>query len=317
MLAFVIALILIAFFCALLWFFFDRKYQFFVMAHSKTVHRILTLNEEYHFKTVPKLDMEHSYDNEHFYNDVSPTDYLIYQLVTQKRKYIEAMNLADENKELYTAYYAKIEKTCCYGEYNTEVTLSSKAKLLAVEKRLVRHILHKPNINFSVVVTLCQTNIRGVTLRKKKRVFDAERIWQYIREISQKNGDRYLNRDVWDAICRVERGKVSNKMRFAIYARDHYRCRKCGRAAKRLEIDHIFPIAKGGKSNFENLQTLCHFCNALKADTVEEGVRSSSQYKVKEFCPECGAGLVVKKGKNGGFYACPNYPKCKYSKTMR
>ncbi len=33
-----------------------------------------------------------------------------------------------------------------------------------------------------------------------------------------------------------------------------------------------------------------------------------------EMCPECGAPLVIKKGKYGEFTACSNYPKCKYTK---
>ncbi len=73
----------------------------------------------------------------------------------------------------------------------------------------------------------------------------------------------------WQSICRVERGKVTNKMRFAIYERDHYRCRKCGKSTDDLEVDHIIPISKGGKSTFDNLQTLCHRCNYRKGSNIE------------------------------------------------
>ena len=48
-------------------------------------------------------------------------------------------------------------------------------------------------------------------------------------------------------------------------------CRKCGISGRYapLEIDHIIPIAKGGKSTYNNLQTLCHKWNAKKGDTLE------------------------------------------------
>ena len=38
----------------------------------------------------------------------------------------------------------------------------------------------------------------------------------------------------------------------------------------------------------------------------------------KEVCPKCGAELIKKIGKHGysDFYACPNYPKCKFIKKM-
>lgn len=58
-------------------------------------------------------------------------------------------------------------------------------------------------------------------------------------------------------------------MRFSIYERDGYRCCKCGISDRyaQLEIDHILPIAKGGKTTYDNLQTLCHKCNMEKGDT--------------------------------------------------
>lgn len=38
---------------------------------------------------------------------------------------------------------------------------------------------------------------------------------------------------------------------------------------KDLEIDHIIPIAKGGKSTYDNLQTLCHRYNIKKGDKLD------------------------------------------------
>ena len=79
-----------------------------------------------------------------------------------------------------------------------------------------------------------------------------------------------MNKEIWNAICRVERGRVSNEMRRKIYERDNYRCRCCGRSQNEvdLEIDHIVPIAKGGKSTSDNLQTLCTDCNKRKGTTI-------------------------------------------------
>ncbi len=35
-----------------------------------------------------------------------------------------------------------------------------------------------------------------------------------------------------------------------------------------MTIDHILPKSKGGKDTLENLQPMCHSCNAQKADKV-------------------------------------------------
>lgn len=53
------------------------------------------------------------------------------------------------------------------------------------------------------------------------------------------------------------------KLRKAIFKRDGKVCRKCG-STKRLSIDHVIPVARGGGDELENLQVLCMVCNASK-----------------------------------------------------
>ncbi len=52
---------------------------------------------------------------------------------------------------------------------------------------------------------------------------------------------------------------------------------------------------------------------------VEEGKKNIKSLKtVKatgEMCPECGAELLLRKGRYGEFIACSNFPKCKYTKN--
>lgn len=66
-----------------------------------------------------------------------------------------------------------------------------------------------------------------------------------------------------------QRALMTSKLREKIKERDHYTCQHCGLSTKDephllLEIDHIIPIAKGGLSTEENLQTLCWQCNRQK-----------------------------------------------------
>ena len=174
----------------------------------------------------------------------------------------------------------------------------------------------RPCIRFSIPVKIWRTNIQGKRLTVKSADFNMDQIEEIIKLLNQKNGDFYLNPEIWDSICRVERAKVSNRLRFAIYERDGHRCRKCGRYSNNLEIDHIYPISKGGKSTIDNLQTLCHDCNVKKSNTIESGV-VSPRYGRRVYgglCPNCKVNLVLKKGRYGEFFACPNYPSCKYTK---
>ena len=70
---------------------------------------------------------------------------------------------------------------------------------------------------------------------------------------------------------KAEREKVKAGLRFDILKRDGYRCQICGSCASdgvKLHVDHIIPIAKGGKSVESNLRTLCDRCNIGKSDKI-------------------------------------------------
>lgn len=71
--------------------------------------------------------------------------------------------------------------------------------------------------------------------------------------------------------ARSERSAMTNDLREAIKLRDNYTCQECGNSVYRepnllLEVDHIVPISKGGKTEADNLQTLCWRCNRAKSD---------------------------------------------------
>jgi 5-methylcytosine-specific restriction endonuclease McrA len=60
--------------------------------------------------------------------------------------------------------------------------------------------------------------------------------------------------------ARVDRRYISVGIKAAIWKRDHGQCRICG-SDKRLELDHIKPFARGGKTTEDNLRLLCRNCN--------------------------------------------------------
>ena len=54
---------------------------------------------------------------------------------------------------------------------------------------------------------------------------------------------------------------------------DNFTCCNCGNSTYKepnllLEIDHIIPVAKGGCTEEDNLQTLCWKCNRAKSDKI-------------------------------------------------
>ena len=64
-----------------------------------------------------------------------------------------------------------------------------------------------------------------------------------------------------------KRPAISSKIRWDVFEKDNYQCVFCGNK-KELEVDHIIPIAKGGRHIMTNFQTLCRKCNEKKSDEI-------------------------------------------------
>lgn len=72
----------------------------------------------------------------------------------------------------------------------------------------------------------------------------------------------------------VNRRTLPLGLRYRVLSRDRFRCRRCGRSPATelgvtLHVDHMRPLAAGGKTFEGNLRTLCADCNLGKAVGVE------------------------------------------------
>lgn len=245
----------------------EKIYFQFLMTNSISLNNLININEKYNFYTpVNNFDYSKTYDNKIFYDSISCEDYLIYQLQFKKNIIQKEIELINKNKESFLLYNQKISEIQTFGEYKSMTKLKKK-HLLSMEKKLFEQKKLNPIINFKININLSCAKINGSIYRSKSQSFSSEQITYLINKLNNKSKNFYNDKMIWDALCRVERGKVSNKMRFSIYQRDGYRCKICGRKENYLEIDHIKPIAKGGKSTYDNLQTLCKRCNKIKGDT--------------------------------------------------
>lgn len=60
--------------------------------------------------------------------------------------------------------------------------------------------------------------------------------------------------------------------RKAIYQRDHNMCQYCGKklSTKELTLDHVLPLAQGGRTSWTNLVVACFPCNNRKGDKTPD-----------------------------------------------
>ena len=75
------------------------------------------------------------------------------------------------------------------------------------------------------------------------------------------------------SFVKEQRTLMTKKLREYIKKRDDYTCCNCKNSTYKepnllLEIDHIIPVSKGGRTEEENLQTLCWKCNRSKSNKI-------------------------------------------------
>lgn len=83
-----------------------------------------------------------------------------------------------------------------------------------------------------------------------------------------------------------------------VIVRDEFRCAYCGANPKKLTVDHVVPISKGGKSTFENCVAACKECNAKKSNRLPSEANMYFQRK-KPFQPTIAEFLRLKLKKLG------------------
>ena len=89
----------------------------------------------------------------------------------------------------------------------------------------------------------------------------------YYLSVQSKIKKYYLNK-IKDKFNKKRRSIFSqsrDKLMLKIIERDGYFCQEC-EITKKLSLDHIIPLSKGGSDEMDNLQILCVSCNSSKGD---------------------------------------------------
>ena len=61
----------------------------------------------------------------------------------------------------------------------------------------------------------------------------------------------------------ARRERIPEDVRLFVWQSDEGKCVKCA-SRKKLEYDHIIPLARGGSNTKRNIQLLCEACNREK-----------------------------------------------------
>ena len=250
----------------------NRKYVDFVNEHSLAIRAIKELNSKYQFSSIYPLIYKNCYDSTRNFENVSCKDYLIYQFHLNTLSVRRIIKSRNNNISKEIDYKSKVDLAKDkLGNFDVSIEDLDEEKLRNIESIVFNDLIEKVNTDFYAEVHLYLTRGRiHRVVDEKKELFDLNEIIDVLKSIDSSkliDGRRFYSGEVWDSIKRVERAKVSKELRQEIFERDGYTCVNCGSTEKEsLEIGHIMPISKGGKTELDNLQTLCHDCNVRKGN---------------------------------------------------
>ena len=122
---------------------------------------------------------------------------------------------------------------------------------------------------FGFILFLVIGNIVTAILKEKKEEEKRRRQEKAASERKEKERERDAHR----LFVAQQRRLMTDSLRYDVMRRDGFRCQLCGTTAKdgyKLHVDHIIPVSKGGRTEMQNLRTLCERCNMGKGAKIEE-----------------------------------------------
>lgn len=202
-------------------------------------------------------------------NRISIINYVCGCVRENEESWINLYSKANSNKNIYEKYlveYETIKNTHSGKSYNDvkkKTFLFSEKQYLKFEIKYCSKKILKPQTSLCIIVKISYTSPAGRN--------------HYCKEYELKNTSideiftRIADRKEYQKSIDYQRALMTSGKRYDILRRDNYKCQICGRSQSdgaKLEVDHIIPISKGGKTIDDNLQTLCHECNQGKKDKM-------------------------------------------------
>lgn len=229
--------------------------------HSRRLAGIISLNERFVFATDirPKYDYRVVLPNKRSFDSFEPYSYFGGLVSTDLSNYEKLFKSLEDNKQKYPEYCneiamlpTEIPQEVCQKHTRVPYSLVNHN-----EKRLIYAVTQRPVMDSKVVFHVRYTSPKG-----RKSYYK-----EYVCMMSQLSAN-YYHHVVTNSMKAFQRSLMTDSLRYDVMKRDGFRCVLCGRTANDgvvLHVDHIFPVAKGGKTEMNNLRTLCEYCNLGKS----------------------------------------------------
>lgn len=241
-----------------------------VKKSSSMYKKLTTLNSKYLFKNKfpERKDIFEKCSNKRGFDTAIFDDYLE-KRIEEEIKFFD--KTVSENEEAYQNYRAYVKEYNLLHPEKIETVSRFHLKEWKLwiynfyERLIFKTYKLKPLRYTKVFVKISYTSPQGKNTYSKSHLYSYDGLkshYDYIKKLIERKSTR-------ENLIRIERAKVSNSVRISVFKRDHYTCQICGGTKSdgiMLHVDHMIPVSKGGKTEINNLQTLCDRCNSGKSN---------------------------------------------------
>lgn len=234
--------------------------------NSKLYASIQDINAKYKLDELKDFIDYYSVRNKRDLDDSNIDEYLMMTINNKSDELVKYKKRYDYLKQEYNLYLQEYETLKKYIDDEEAKKLKMPIKkYYEYQKKLYNDEKIKRNYRFQVVIYINYKSDKG---KVKKSVYKTYKPDEFLKVKNEYDNLKRENK-LYEISGRIERRKMTNSMRYDVLKRDNYRCIICGKGrydGVKLEVDHIVPVSKGGKTEISNLQTLCDRCNSGKSN---------------------------------------------------
>lgn len=226
------------------------------------------LNNKYNLHELNNFIDYYNISNKSSLESCNIDDYLMMTINDKYDKLLEYKKKYDELTHIYSIYLKEYDELKKYinEEEAKEIKISIK-KYNKYQNKIFEENKIKRNYEFRVVIYINYRSKKGKVRKNIYKSYDPKHFLEILNEYKTIKNKKKIN----EINSRIERAKMSASMRYDVFKRDNFTCTICGKSKKdgvQLEVDHIIPVSKGGKTVMSNLQTLCDRCNRGKSNKL-------------------------------------------------
>ena len=249
---------------------FGSKKKTYVQNTSLIYKTLLQLNNQQRFFVLPAqtITFYTSCRSKNALDSFDFNTYLMYMFETNEnfaKSYLESVI---QNNILYNKYYQAY--TSIWNQYSSFLPpdlFFSAHDYKRYERELVAKTLVVPQLEINYTIIAIYSSPAGRNQYQKNAFYNYKNLLFY----KNQSANLVAKKATYQYHKTLERAKMTDSLRYDVLRRDGFRCRYCGVTASegaKLHVDHIIPVSKGGKTEMDNLQTLCERCNLGKSNKL-------------------------------------------------